>query len=77
VTNSWKECGLLQFRWEDYIRDSIGATAQVAEKLIFNAGKVVSTVCHGAELFKSAVDAQGVPLVKGKVGKGCDVPTIA
>jgi hypothetical protein len=32
-----------------------------------DAGKVVSTVCHGAELFKSAVDSQGVPLVKGKV----------
>lgn len=31
------------------------------------AGKVVSSVCHGAELFKGPVDAQGVPIVKGKV----------
>lgn len=33
------------------------------------AGKLVSSVCHGAEIFKLAVDGQGVPIVKGKVGK--------
>jgi putative intracellular protease/amidase len=33
---------------------------------LYTEGKVVSTVCHGAELFKGAVDAQGVPIVKGK-----------
>lgn len=39
--------------------------ADLVQKL-YTEGKVVSTVCHGAELFKSAVDSQGVPLVKGK-----------
>jgi len=39
--------------------------ADLVQKL-YTEGKVVSSVCHGAELFKSAVDAQGVPIVKGK-----------
>lgn len=38
-------------------------------KLLVFVGKLVSSVCHGAEIFKGAVDDEGVPIVKGKVSK--------
>lgn len=34
---------------------------------MMSVGKLVSSVCHGAEIFKIAVDDKGVPIVKGKV----------
>ena len=40
---------------------------QILKKKTDGAGKLVSSVCHGAELFVGPVDAQGVPIVKGKV----------
>jgi putative intracellular protease/amidase len=39
-------------------------------KDVYSKGKVVSSVCHGAEIFKSAVDQNGVPIVKGKTVTG-------
>ena len=38
-----------------------------AEEMLNDIGTLTSAVCHGVVSYASAVDDQGVPIVKGKV----------